>query len=130
MKIRPSTKTAARATCQAMPIAPTTVKVKYAFRPIPGAKAKGRFAHSPITVHPTKAAIAVANKASSNPIPVPESIAGLTNKIYAIVRNVVIPARISLSTVLPASVIPNCLSSASIFFHLSFLSVAHRLRGT
>ena len=111
----PSTNTAARATCQDMPIPRTTANVKYAFSPIPGASANGRFAYNPITTQPTKAAIAVANSASSKGIPAMESMAGLTNRIYAIVRNVVIPALISPSTVLPASVTPNCRSNASIF---------------
>ena len=66
----PSTKTAANATSQGMPIPRTTANVKYAFSPIPGARAKGRFAHNPMTTQPTKAATAVANSASPKGMPV------------------------------------------------------------
>ena len=61
-----------------------------------------------------------------NSMPVAPKALRVNYEIYAIVRNVVTPARISPSTVLPASVIPNCLSSASIFSPV-FLTVAHRL---
>ena len=40
----PSTNTAARATCQDIPMPRTTANVKYAFNPIPGARANGKFA--------------------------------------------------------------------------------------
>ncbi len=75
----PSTNTAARA-----PMPRTTANVKYAFSPIPGASANGRFAYRPMIVHPTKAATAVANNASSNGMPVAPkllSIEGLTTKM-------------------------------------------------
>ena len=81
MKITPSTSTAANATCQEMPIPITTANTKYAFNPIPGANAYGLFAHRPITVHPTNAAMAVANNASSNGIPLTASIAGFTSRM-------------------------------------------------
>ena len=103
MKITPSTRTAANATSHAIPIPITTVNTKYAFNPMPGANAKGLFAHNPITVQPTNAAIAVANSASSKGIPATDSIAGFTNRMYAIVRNVVIPARISPCMFVPFS---------------------------
>ena len=102
--IIPSTNTAARASCHDAPIVNTTPNTKKAFKPIPGARAKGKFAHSPMTIHPMNAAIAVANKASSNGIPANESIAGFTTKMYAIVRNVATPALISVSNELPFSV--------------------------
>ena len=115
MKITPSTKTAASAISHSIPIPQlaVTVNAKYAFSPMPGAKAKGRLAHRPIITHPTNAAIAVANNASLKGIPETESISGLTNKMYAIVRNVVTPALISPSTVLPAFVIPKVSSRKS-----------------
>ena len=58
-----------------------TVNAKNAFRPIPGASAKGSFAHSPIAIHPMKAAIEVANRASSNGMPVAASIDGFTSRM-------------------------------------------------
>ena len=63
--INPSTKTAANAISHAMPIPSTTENTKYAFKPMPGARAKGKLAQRPITTQPTNAAIAVANSASS-----------------------------------------------------------------
>ena len=80
-KIIPSMNTAARATSQGMPIASTTENTKYAFKPIPGANAYGLLAHNPITTQPTKAAIAVANNASSNGIPATASIDGFTTNM-------------------------------------------------
>ena len=80
----PSTSTAASAICQLTAVAnhgAATVNAKYAFRPIPGANAKGSFAHSPMTMHPTNAATAVANRASSNGIPVTDSIDGFTSRM-------------------------------------------------
>ena len=58
-----------------------TVNAKNAFRPIPGASAKGSFAHSPIAIHPMKAAMEVANRASSNGMPVAASIDGFTSRM-------------------------------------------------
>ena len=80
-KIIPSMNTAAKATSHAIPIPITTENTKYAFRPIPGANAYGLLAHNPITTQPTKAAIAVANNASSNGIPPTANIAGFTSKM-------------------------------------------------
>jgi hypothetical protein len=78
----PSTKTAASATSQLTPNPyRTTENVKYAFNPIPGASANGRFAQSPITTHAMNAATAVAKSASSNGIPVNSSILGLTKRM-------------------------------------------------
>ncbi len=70
----PSTNTAARATSQGIPIPRHTPYKKYAFSPIPGARANGRFAQRPIIKHATHAATAVANRASLNGIPVSKSI--------------------------------------------------------
>ena len=72
--IRPSTKTAASAMSQGTPIPKHTPYKKYALSPIPGASAKGRFAQSPIIIHATNEATAVATSASLNEIPVSKSI--------------------------------------------------------
>ena len=77
---------------------------------MPGARANGKFAHRPMTTHPTKAAIAVANSASSKGIPATDNIAGFTSSMYAIVRKVVIPARISEPAVTPFALNPKVLS--------------------
>ena len=45
----PSQKIAVRANCQDLPIVRHTVYVRKALRPIPGARANGRFAKIPIT---------------------------------------------------------------------------------
>ena len=92
-----------------------TVNAKKAFRPIPGARAKGNFAQSPIAIHPMNLAIDVANSASLNGMPVAANIDGFTSRMYAIVRKVAPPALISVATSLPASVTPNILSNCSIF---------------
>ena len=113
-----------------MPIPRTTPNVKYAFSPIPGAKAKGKFAHNPITVQPIKAATAVAKSMSAKacsfpawvPSPIPNvSIAGLTSRIYAIVRKVVIPALISPSKDPPFSVYPKYSSAFAFSIFSPFL---------
>ncbi len=48
MLITPHKKTTARACCQVKPMVSTTVKVKNAFRPMPGACAKGTLAYTPM----------------------------------------------------------------------------------
>src|SRR5512145_3081885 len=76
----------------------TTVKAKKALSPIPGASAKGNFAHKAITRVATIADIAVAEKTAFLSMPVAERISGLTARIYAIVMKVVIPAKTSVLT--------------------------------
>jgi len=96
IKISPETKTPRRAVSQGMPIPNTTEYVKKAFNPIPGAKAIGYLATTPIMIVPIAAASAVATKTAPVSIPVGSSTLGFTNKMYAIARNVVIPPMISL----------------------------------
>ena len=56
MKMSPSTKTAASATCHGTPSVNTTVNVKKAFSPSPGARPNGRLAYNAITRMATTAA--------------------------------------------------------------------------
>ena len=69
--------------------------MKKAFKPIPGAKATGQLAKKPIKRQAIKEARIVATKTESKSIPVSDKMAGLTTIIYAIVRNVAKPAKIS-----------------------------------
>ena len=61
-KRTPAIKTALRATCQLYPISPTTVYVKKALRPMPGANATGQLARTPIAKQATAAAKHVPTK--------------------------------------------------------------------
>ncbi len=92
MNTRPSTKTAARAICQgSTPVTcfleripamkGTTVKAKYPFSPMPGARANGIFAYSAIMSVARPALAAVATTNASLGIPVAESIAGFTKSM-------------------------------------------------
>jgi len=76
-----------------------TVYAKKAFKPIPGAKANGRRANNAITNVPANAARAVAVNSAFLSIPAALKISGFTARIYAIVMKVVIPASISVLTV-------------------------------
>src|SRR5699024_3866325 len=58
--ITPEKRTPVKAVCHGIPIVSTTVKAKNAFSPMPGAKAMGYFAITPIKRQPTKAARHVA----------------------------------------------------------------------
>lgn len=105
----PSKNTAVKATAGEYFIVSTTVNVKNAFSPIPGASAIGRFAVSPIKMEAIAAAIAVAVNTEAALNPALLSMSGLTAKIYAIAKNVVIPATISVRTVvLFALSLKNC----------------------
>ena len=57
------------------------MNAKKAFRPIPGASANGKFAQNAMAIHPMNAATAVANRASSNGMPVADSIDGFTSRM-------------------------------------------------
>ena len=92
----PSTNTAVKAISQGTFIPITTVNAKNAFNPIPDASANGKSAISPIMKHPKAADKQVAVTNAPAGIPVADSILGLTAIIYAIVKNVVTPANISL----------------------------------
>ena len=95
INIIPSQNTAVKAVCQLIPPFNTTVNAKNAFNPIPEARAKGKFAISPIRKHPSAAEKQVAVTNAPAFIPVFDKIFGFTAIMYAIVRNVVIPAIIS-----------------------------------
>jgi hypothetical protein len=66
---------------------------------MPGANAIGKLAYNPIAIVTTPAATAVAKNTAFLSIPVTERIFGLRNRMYAMVMNVVIPASISVRTV-------------------------------
>ena len=95
----PSRNTAVNAVAGEYFIPITTVYVKKAFKPIPGASTTGRLAVRAII----KVAIAADNAVAVNTLPgfKPASlrISGLTARMYAIARNVVNPAIISVRTV-------------------------------
>ena len=63
---------------------------------MPGASANGILAHRAIHIVPMMAARAVVVKMAPLSIPVAESMAGLTARIYDMARNEVIPAMISV----------------------------------
>ena len=81
IKIIPSAKTAAKAVCQLYPIPNTRVKAKKAFRPIPGACAKGNLARKANNKVPIAEARAVAVKTAPLSIPVALRISGFTARI-------------------------------------------------
>ena len=95
---KPSRNTAVNAVAGEYFIPITTVYVKKAFKPMPGASATGRLASTAII----KVAIAADNAVAVNTLPgfKPASLkmSGLTARIYAIARNVVNPAMISVRT--------------------------------
>ena len=76
-----------------------TVYAKNALRPMPADRAKGRLAANPITRVAITDDRAVAVKTLPKSIPAAERIIGLTARIYAMVMKVVIPAMISVLTV-------------------------------
>ena len=80
-KMMPLMKTAPSACCQVNPIAPTTVKAKKAFSPIPGAMPMGQLAHSAMTADPMAAARQVATKTALLSMPVVDRMEGLTKMI-------------------------------------------------
>ena len=69
--------------------------------PMPDASATGKFATTPIMIEQIAAAAAVAATAGPTGTPAAERIVGLANRMYAIVRNVVTPPRISAGAVEP-----------------------------
>ncbi|MNV04132.1 hypothetical protein D3C71_944200 [compost metagenome] len=75
---RPEMNTAASACCQGRPAAPTTVKAKNAFKPMPGAMPTGKLAASAITTEPSAAARQVATNTAPASMPVVPRISGLT----------------------------------------------------
>ena len=59
----------------------TTVKVKNALRPMPGAKPTGQFAYSPIAKQASAAAMHVPTKLAPGSIPAADIICGFTRII-------------------------------------------------
>ena len=76
----------------------TTVYAINAFIPIPADKANGRFAISPMLMQPINEAMQVASITAVGSIPAEDSMLGFTARMYAMVINVVIPAAISVFT--------------------------------
>ena len=103
IKSTPSSKTAVSANAGVHPIPRTTVYVKNAFNPKPGAKATGRFAQNAITSVPIAAETAVAVNTLPQLRLAADKIPGFTARMYDIARNVVIPPIISRFTVVPRS---------------------------
>ena len=81
INIRPSTKTAVKATCQLKPIWPQTVYAKYAFNPKPADNAKGLFDNRAIAKQAIAEATAVAVKILPLSIPEALKIVGFKAKI-------------------------------------------------
>ena len=63
---------------------------------MPGAKPTGQFAYTPIAIHAIEAAIHVPTKLAPISMPLAAIICGFTKIMYAMVKKVVMPARISL----------------------------------
>lgn len=74
----PEMNTAASACCHGRPAAPTTVKAKNAFRPMPGAMPTGKLAANAITSEPSAAARQVATNTAPGSMPVVARMSGLT----------------------------------------------------
>ena len=107
MNMIPSRNTAVSANCHEYPITKQTVYAKNALSPMPGANANGSFAYSPIKmVGSADMRTVVVNNAPLS-IPVSLRILGLTAKMYAMVRNVVIPAMTSVRIVVSFGLKPN-----------------------
>jgi hypothetical protein len=90
-KKMPDKKTTPSAVGQSTPSPITNVYVKKAFRPIPGAMAKGTFALIPTSNVPIQAARQVMVISAILSIPASASIFGWTATIYDMVRKVVMP---------------------------------------
>lgn len=112
---RPSISTAVNANSQVLPIPRQTVKAKKAFSPMPGASANGSLAHTAIIRVAIKEAVAVAVNTAPLSMPVTPSMLGFTARMYDIVRNVVIPARISVLTCMECELNPNNFCSIFLF---------------
>ena len=78
INIIPSINTAVKAISQDIPIPITTEKAKNALSPIPDASAKGKFANTPINIHPIAAVKQVAVTKAPAGIPVADNILGFT----------------------------------------------------
>lgn len=103
INIIPSKKTAVNAVSHWTPITLTTLNVKNALSPIPEANANGNFAYNPINIVVNPAVKHVAVKTAPLGIPAIPNISGFTAIIYAIAKNVVIPAVTSFLKSVPFS---------------------------
>ncbi len=101
----PSTKMTDMPTCQGTLDCwkPISENVTTAFRPMPDASANGRLAIRPMHTHMRAAPSAVAVAAPANGTPAADRMPGLTKMMYAMVRNVVTPARSSVLAFVPRS---------------------------
>ena len=98
-RIIPSIRTAVRANCQEYPIPRQIANTKNALEPIPGAIPNGIFATKASSSVPIMDIRAVVVNIAPWGMPSEENICGFTANIYDIVRNDVIPAKISVLTV-------------------------------
>lgn len=85
---------------------------KSAFMPMPGATSTGLRAYRPIAQLPRKLTMTVAVSAAGNGTPAADKMPGLTTMMYIAVRNVVMPATISVFVREPAARMPKNRSSA------------------
>ena len=88
----------------------------------------GKFPKYPTTVHPAMAVMAVANATPPNGRPAACSTVGLTTRIYAIVMNVVVPARTSVATDEPRADSAKVRSSHCMFGRCERVARRHRAR--
>src|SRR5271170_1466202 len=95
-KKMPDQKTAPRASCQGILRAATAVKVKKAFKPIPGATKMGLRAYRPIINVLKNETRTVAVRTPEKGMPVWLRMAGLTTIIYEVAKKEDIPATISV----------------------------------
>mmetsp|Transcript_12609 Transcript_12609/g.22034 ORF Transcript_12609/g.22034 Transcript_12609/m.22034 type:complete len:232 (+) Transcript_12609:1021-1716(+) len=77
----PATKHAVKASCTDKPVPITKPYVKYALRPIPGARPRGRLPKYPATNDPTKLASAVLTTTAVGGIPILDKSCGFTNRM-------------------------------------------------
>ena len=99
-------------------VQPPTIPPSAAFSPMPGACASGILANNAIKSVPISAPSAVAINTDDHSGLLgssPTIWLGLTVSMYAIARNVAIPAKISVPTVEPDLLIPKNLSNLPIF---------------
>ena len=81
MTMIPSKNSANKAICHVQRPPRTTVYARYALRPIPAERAKGRFAHIAMRAVPIKDAIQVARRTAVLSIPAAERMLGFTARM-------------------------------------------------
>src|SRR5690625_3980597 len=107
----PDKNTTPRAVCQVIPSPMTSEYAKKAFRPMPGASARGTFAQNAKRKVPKAAEIAVAVITAPKSRPVSDRIIELTKRMQDMVRKIVKPAEISLPDAWGSGLNPNNLVS-------------------